>query len=241
MRKKYLILSIVAIGFSAIFLGISLSLYEDNNLDKPGNNVNNEIVEPTPTPIEDNIEDEKSLAIFRNLYNNQDIIASIAIPSIELDELVVKGSDNKFYLNHNIQKNKDVNGAIFMDYRTLDVDSSKQINIYGHNSDSQDIPFGKLEQYQDENFFNNNLDLVLKTDNGKYSYRVFAVSLEPKDYDEHMIISYEGEDFVNHVQKMRQNALFDTNESVMQDDQILVLQTCLFNPKQFLILYAKRV
>ena len=241
MKKKYLFLSIVIIGFSVIFLGVLGVLYENNRQDKQANNVPNETMEPTPSPIENNSAEEKSLALFRDLYHNDDIIASIVIPSIELEELVVKGNDNDFYLNHNIQKNKDINGAIFMDYRTINVDFAKQINIYGHNSDSQDIPFGNLEKYQDENFFNNNLDLVLKTDQGNYSYKIFAASLEPKSYDEHMIISYEGEDFVNHVQRMRENALFDSNEQVTQNDQILVLQTCLFNPKQFLILYAKKV
>ena len=72
------------------------------------------------------------LEIYKKQYNNDDIIGSIKIDGTKIDSLIVKGSDNKYYLNHSIDKKYNKIGTIFVDYRTNL--SSKQINIHGHNS-----------------------------------------------------------------------------------------------------------
>ena len=177
----------------------------------------------------------------RELYNNNDIKAEISIPSINLKELVVQTNDNDFYLEHDIYKNKNYNGAIFIDYRISDIDTAKQLNIYGHNSLNSDLPFKALEQYLQEDFFLNNLFIDLKTDKNVYSYKIFAVSAIDKSDNEHMIISREKVDFLNHVALLRSKALYDTKENVSENAHILIIQTCLYNPERFLLLMAKRV
>lgn len=191
--------------------------------------------------VENDYAYENPFPYLREIYQNDDIIAEVEISSLDFKELVVKGNDNDYYLTHDIQKNKDKIGTTFLDYRTKDIDKAKQINIYGHNSDYYDLPFGILENYMDEKFFNNHQEITLKTDLNEYSYKIFAISTIPKESDEHMIISYEEEDFINHINKMRENALFDTKEKVTKKDQILILQTCLFNPEKYLLLFAKKV
>lgn len=228
LKKKFRILSVAI--FSVLIVSLGLVFIVFHNEKQKEINQKDEQKEVYDNP----------LSGLRELYQNPDIIAELDIPSIELKEFILKGSDNDYYLNHDIQKNKTIIGAIFMDYRISDVDNAQQINIYGHNSDTDSIPFGKLVNYQEEDFFKKNLDITLKTDKNAYSYKIFAVSLVPKDSDEHMIVSYKENDFANHVNKMRSNSLFDTGEKISKNDNILVLQTCLFHPEQFLLIFAKK-
>ena len=48
--------------------------------------------------------------------DDNDIIGSIKIESINLSDILLQGLDNKFYLNHNYLKNIDNNGEIYLDY-----------------------------------------------------------------------------------------------------------------------------
>ncbi len=237
LKKKSIILFILVIS---LFLGSCFFFFNHASSKKENQKRELEIKEEKQKEApEQNY--KSNLPALRNLYQNQDIALELQIPSLDLKELIVKGNDNTYYLDHDLYKKETILGAIFMDYRTLDIDEANQLNIYGHNSNYQDIPFGKLEQYQEESFFQKHRDIIIKTDKNRYNYQVFAVSLVPKDSEEHMIISLKGEEFLNHVEKMRAKALFDTQEKITTDDHILLLQTCLFNPDQFLIVFAKRI
>ena len=227
----YILLAILMIGIGFYFQASKLKTPDTNEDEKKMDEVQ-----------EDVIPYENVFPSLRELYHNSDIKAELSISSINLKELVVQAQDNDFYLNHDIYQNENINGSIFIDYRTSDIDMARQLNIYGHNSlDDETIPFKVLEQYLQEEFFFNNLLVDLKTDKGAYSYKIFAASVIAKSDNEHMIISLEGDEFLSHLSLMRSKALYDTKETVREDDHLLVIQTCLFNPEKLLLLMAKRV
>ena len=88
----------------------------------------------------------KYVNVARNEFNNQDIIGRLYIESIRLDVPLVQTEDNEYYLNHDVYKNLDKVGSIFLDYRNnIDVDS--KILIYGHNSKNIETDFKKLENF----------------------------------------------------------------------------------------------
>ena len=229
-RKIYL----WGIVFFIVILSLILTIRLQSNHEEPQKLENKDTVIKT---------DEKNhkISTLQKLYNNNDIIALLNIPSIDFEEIIVKGKDNSYYLNHDLDKKEVKKGAAFIDYRTPSLEKAQQINIYGHNSTDSSLPFAQLEKYQEEDFFQSNQTIILKTEDKTFKYKVFAVSNVPKDSEEHMIIAYENEDFLNHVNLMRSNALLDTNETIKKDDFILVIQTCLFKPERFLLIFAKRV
>lgn len=227
----YIILAISMIGIGFYFQGSRLKKVKYSN----EKNEKVDEVKKQEVPY------ENVFPSLRELYHNYDIKAELSISSINLKELVVQTKDNDFYLNHDIYQNKNNNGAIFIDYRTSDIDMARQLNIYGHNSLNSELPFKALEQYLQKDFFVNNLFIELKTDKKAYSYKVFAVSVVAKEDNEHMIISLEGEKFLNHILLMRSKALYDTKEVITEDDNLLILQTCLYNPENFLLVMAKRI
>ena len=58
-----------------------------------------------------------------------------------------------------------------------------------------------------------------------------------------MARNFYGDDdaFLNHVNLLRQNSLFDTGEEILKDDKLLILQTCLYNPENRKILVLAKL
>ena len=160
----------------------------------------------------------------RKNKNNYDIIGRLEIPDL-YNILIVRGKDNQYYLNRSIEKKQDVRGSEFMDYRVYP--SSKQINIYGHNSRDKNIkvPFLRLESFLDESFFNKNPYIIFQHDSGKNIYKIISIKEVVTDF-EHMTVDTYGTDFVRHVDKLKSNSIYTRDVPYDENSEIIILQTC---------------
>lgn len=175
------------------------------------------------------------LEYYRQYYNNDDIIARLEIPNV-FNLLITRTSDNEYYLNHSINKVSDIKGTEFMDYRVTPY--SKQINIYGHNSQVYDLPFKKLENYLDESFYNNNKYIILQHEDGKRIYKIFSFKKVTTDY-EHMNVNVDLKDLVKHLNNLKDNSIYSTDVTFSEESNIIVLQTCTFdNDDSYYVLSA---
>jgi sortase B len=105
------------------------------------------------------------------LINNTDEIGTIIIPGIAIDSPVVQGQDNKYYLNHDINKSINKFGTIFLDYRSQ-IKNDHISFIYGHSSSTYDLPFNKIKYYLDSNFLNSHHDLQIQYHNELLKYQI---------------------------------------------------------------------
>ncbi|MBO5375873.1 MAG: class B sortase [Bacilli bacterium] len=160
----------------------------------------------------------------RKNHNNNDIVGRLEIPDL-FNILVVKGKDNQFYLNNSINKKEDVRGSEFMDYRVNS--TSKQINIYGHNTRDANIkvPFLKLESFLKKDFFDSHPYIIFQHDNGKSVYKILSIKEITTDY-EHMEVTKTGPDFVKHVDKLKSKSIYTREVPYDETSEIIVLQTC---------------
>lgn len=173
---------------------------------------------------------------FRSEYGNDDIIGSINIPGADINTLFVKTTNNTYYLNHTLKKEKSRIGAVFMDYRNTFED--KQINIYGHNSNKYDVAFKNLRMFLDKDFTKNNDLIYIENESGVTTYQIFSVK-RTKDA-EHMTLKTN--DFIGHINKIREDALYDTNIKITESDDILILQTCLLDgTRDYLIISSRKL
>src|SRR5574344_1228168 len=147
-----------------VSLLVSLKLYNSYFSD------NDDYVEETMISDLDIQNTKNNYEVLQTQYNNNDIYATLSIPNL-INTLVVKGDDNDYYLTHNINKEKSKLGAVFADYRTTN--DSKQINIYGHNSNKHEAPFKVLMKYLDEDFIKNNDIVYLETEVGLAKYQIY--------------------------------------------------------------------
>ena len=84
---------------------------------------------------------------------NPDIVTLLRIPGA-LESPVVRGTDNSYYLNHTVQKNYNIAGSSFLDYRNERDCSDRKNIIYGRNMKDGSM-FRVLKNYQDIDFFRN--------------------------------------------------------------------------------------
>ncbi|MGN1372124.1 MAG: class B sortase [Candidatus Coprovivens sp.] len=199
--------------------------------------IENKEIEKEPEK-EDNIKEEPSeyeiakkyfssdinLDTYRNKYNNPEIVARLEIPNL-FNILITQSSDNKYYLDHSIEKKKDVKGTEFMDYRITP--TSKQVNIYGHNSRTYDIPFRKIEKLLDKDTFDKTPYILLQHDGGIRIYKI--VSIKETTGNEHMYVFKENEEFVNHVQNLISDSVYTRSVPYDKDSNILTIQTCSYS------------
>lgn len=217
-KKIYLM---ITIAFS-IILVISISIKVINILTP----VENEL----PTYVESFEEKEDLNKLFSEdinfqevqaEYNNNEIVGRLQIPGV-FNLLLTQTKDNDYYLDYNIKKKRSDKGTEFIDYRNKLTD--KQINIYGHNSRLYDLPFKKLEQFLDKDFFGNNEYLLLQHENGRRIYHIAAIKKVTTDY-EHMKLNSDNHQ--EHISKILEDSIQTRNLPYNEDTNIIVLQTCV--------------
>ena len=181
---------------------------------------------------------ENIISKMKKTYNNEDIIGVLNIANMDL--IVVQGNDNKFYLNHLLNKEQNSAGSIFLDYRE-NVDTSKQLNIFGHTSDYYYLPFNDLMNFMDYNFYQKNKNVTLTTENDTYKYEIFSV--KKTEEENHLDISFNNlDEYKTHLDELKKDSLYETNVDVQVSDKILIIQTCIINdPKSLLIINLRKV
>lgn len=171
------------------------------------------------------------LIYFKEYFSNNDIIGSLKIQGTNINTLLVKGIDNKYYLNHSIYKEEDIKGSIFVDYRTNL--NSNQINIYGHNSKRYNLIFKELEKYKDKSFYDKHKIIELWDGINTYKYEIFSVKIVNKK-SKHMDIN-------NKDIKELNKSIYNTGVTANEEDKILILQTCNYKPKNTYILVIAKL
>ncbi|MDL2257776.1 class B sortase [Eubacteriales bacterium OttesenSCG-928-K08] len=104
---------------------------------------------------------------------NSDVIGWLKIDNTQIDYPVVRGSDNDYYLTHNVEKKSSKHGAIFMDFRNADEDQQKHLIIYGHNMKNGTM-FHGLHNYKTAKFFEDNPTIKLKLGTQEMEFEVYA-------------------------------------------------------------------
>ena len=231
MKKKILDASIFILLLLTLYYSIDyIKLVHKNNLIKK--EIRNEI-----SVLERNKKGTiKNLEYYKEYYKNDNIVGRLKIRNTSIDTLLVKGNDNEYYLNHSISNEYDEKGSIFIDYRT-DL-NSKQINIYGHNSNVYDVIFKELENYLDKNYFSNHKYIELWDGDKTKIYEIFSVQVVTSGYEHYTV---NPSNLEAHIMNLN-NSIYETGNVASTKDEILVIQTCLYNPANSLLLInAKKV
>ena len=239
-KKKKVLLLIIIILIVLVILGFCLYKLKSNknyylNVDiEPNNNVNN------PINYEDVINN------LRKEYNNEDIKGIIEIDNTDYIVPVLQGNDNDYYLNHDAYGNRSGMGSIYLDYR-VNIDTSKKLLIYGHNSSNIDMPFKILEEFYDKDYYDNHKYVLLTTSTNKKRYEIFSVYVETSDFS-YMDVNFASDkDYLEHLTKLKEKSMYDTGVEVTSDDEILILQTCSTHKdyrnyqKKYLLIIIRRV
>lgn len=236
MNKKKIIKLFMIVCFFVMIYAIYniVSWYLDNE--------KNEAIKEEIKEIIDKGEDKNSIDFKTLKEKNSDIVAYLKVNNTNIDYVVVKGNDNKYYLKHNLYKEYNRAGWIFMDYHNRLDGTDKNIVIYGHNTTDKTM-FGTLrnvvkkEWY--ENVDNHIINLVLE--NEVLTYQVFSsYTIKVEDYYINTIFKDDTE-FNTFINTLKRRSVYDYGVDVSGEDSILTLSTCTGNGKSRMVLHAKKI
>ncbi len=158
---------------------------------------------------------------------NPDIVGWLTVNNTNIDDAVLQASDNDYYLAHDIYRQDDPGGWIFLDY-TNDVDvTDANTVIYGHNRYGNGVMFGTLNRTLQSNWYLNeeNQIITYKTLYGTYRFKIFSIYITPTDntYIQTNIPTAERVDFFN---KLAAKSIYNFGVTFKESDKIITLSTC---------------
>lgn len=175
---------------------------------------------------------EKNLDWNKLKETNPDIYAWIYIPNTNVDYPILQSAkDDTYYLDHDIDGNKNVEGSIFSEakYNTTDFTDFNTV-LYGHNMKAKTM-FATLHSFEDASFFEENRYVYIYMPDKVLVYDIFGAY---RFSDTHILAYYstvsdEGKQrYLDEVFGIRDmNAHFRDGVEVTVDSHLLTLSTCI--------------
>lgn len=231
--KKLFILSLVVCGILVLYLlsilGSMLSSRQD--MEELRSDVVREVSTVTEA-LPDNPIDFEALK-----ERNEDIYAWIEIPNTQVNYPIVQSwaESDSFYLDHNIDKNYDINGSIYTEkLNGLDFTDPNTL-IYGHNMLDGSM-FQTLHKFRNKEFFDENKYIYIYTEGHILKYEIFAAY---KSDNKHILNSYDFSDkevyseYLKSAQNPKSLEVNTRDCDLTTDDKIITLSTCIGNEKNY--------
>ena len=232
-KKIIIIISIILIITISIFMIFKSEEYRYINI----NNIDIKIPNITTNNASYRIDLDK----YKKEYDNDEIVGQISILNTDFSMLFAQSNDNSYYLDHLLNKEYNKLGSTFLDYRT-NIDSSKKINIYGHNNNNVGVSFNYIMNYENEDFFNKYNKIIINTKLNNYTYEIFSIQIVDSNYI-HMKVDFNtASEFNEYLDNVLANSLYKLDIDKSKVKRVLTLQTCT-NRKdgQYLLVNASLV
>lgn len=221
------------------------TIIADNNTDNNQPELPPESPTETSTPAlpPDNTvnEEEKAAAT-----ESGEVIGWVSIPGTGIDYPVVQTTDNEYYLTHNYLGEKDVKGAIYMDFRNDDIGDDRNYILYGHKMIDGSM-FSDLVYYVQDGSYKRyfyNYNTVEYDDYEEVTewkiFSAYVVDLSKEKY--YLYTNYnDDEKYQAFIDRAYNRSILDSDIEVTLDDEIMTLVTCSFWYKNSrVILHAVR-
>lgn len=167
---------------------------------------------------------------------NSDVVAYIEMPGTIISFPVLKGTDNDFYLNKDINKKYNINGSIFMNYVNKENFTDANTVIFGHNMHNGNM-FNDLNKLV-KGTLGNDLYIRIYTPTMNYKYKVFSTYYYEPVVDPIVTNLENPREFIDGaVQRSNVNFGYIPRTT----DKILTLSTCDMSGKKRTIVHAAKV
>lgn len=195
---------------------------------------NNENKQTAIDEAEENNEPVPEIKLITNetlaalLTTNEDVIGELKVNNTKVDYPVVQSKDNDYYLKHNINKEKNSNGWIFMDYRNNSMNLDRNNIIYGHNMYYSRVMFGSLHDTLNRKWFTNKDNQII-TYNTLYEnmkFQIFSIYRIPKTNDYLKVHFKDDNEFLEFTNMITKRSIYNFKVTLNANSKILTLSTC---------------
>ncbi|MBR3593923.1 MAG: competence/damage-inducible protein A [Clostridia bacterium] len=229
IRKLVFIISLIALILSSVYI---VDYFHESD-------VQNDIVDEVRKEYNaDNVEKDEDGVFFsfeEVIKRNSDTRAWITIPGTLVDNPVVLGADNNFYLKHNFLKEKSRYGTLYFDAQSeITAEAvSQNLVIYGHEMKDGSM-FGTLKRYKDLNFYRQYPVFSMRTLYDDAQYKIFSVFITnaSPEQDNGYVFEYRTPNFTSQdaflalVSQYRDRSIINTGVDVVEGDRLVTLSTC---------------
>ena len=156
---------------------------------------------------------------------NADVVGWIWIGETNINFPLLKGEDNRKYLNLSYDLQQTNSGSIFMDFRNSPDFSSGNSVIYGHNMNSGGM-FGELDKFEEPEYLQQHCDLYIFTEASTFKYQIFAAyktESESKSYTLNFSKDFSYTDFLEYVMSFAND---DGSAAPSEITKLVTLSTC---------------
>ncbi len=226
-RQQNVIQDVVADIFTS-----SVTLDEEipdiNNAD-----VSSELEKLDEIEVVDEIDEERitreKFQALQEEFNNEDIVGYLRINGTTIDYPVVQYSDNQYYLNHDLYKNKSYTGSIYLDFENNLSGDDYNTVIYGHNY-REDIMFHSLRYYKTKSFYDEHKYIEYSTLFEDYIFEIFSVYETAVDFPYITVLFQDENSFYDLSRQFKEKSIYDTGVELTKEDKVITLSTCTSSP-----------
>ncbi|WP_253904636.1 class B sortase [Adlercreutzia sp. ZJ473] len=183
-------ITVLAVVLVVLIVGVLACVgymaWQKSELDRSAQEINAQPVPETPaqtTSTDDRMENPIDFASLK--VENPDIYAWIYIPNTNINLPVLQHlTDDNFYLDHNVNGDYAVEGAIYSQSLNATDFSDPVTLLYGHNLLNNTM-FTQLHYFENADFFNENELMYLYTPGHILTYRIISAY----QYDDRHILN----------------------------------------------------
>ena len=203
------------------------------------NEENIELAEEEETPLEE-IKMISNTDLASLLTVNEDVVGELIVNNTNVNYPVVQAHDNDYYLDHNINKEQNANGWIYLDFRNDSMNLDKNNIIYGHNMYYSGIMFGTLYKCANKSWYTNpdNQIITYNTLYENMKFQIFSIYRVPETNDYLKVFFDDDSDFLEFIDMISSRSIYDFNVPIDADDKIITLSTCSNNGTKRLVIHA---
>ncbi|MCM1025828.1 MAG: class B sortase [Roseburia sp.] len=162
---------------------------------------------------------------------NEDIIGWLHCEGTVIDYPVLKGDNNDQYLRHNYAGERVSAGSIFVEEKNRENLEDSNIIIYGHHMRNGSM-FACLDEYQEQDFYEEHPVMWLLTPEQDYRIRIFSAYTTSGYSDTYTIYMGPGDDLKEYLLNCLSQSVFQSEIDGKELDgrgKYVVLSTCAYD------------
>lgn len=175
------------------------------------------------------------------LEKNNETVGWIKVNNTNVNYSVVQHNDNEYYLKHDFNKNYNINGWVYGDYRADFKYFGTNTILYAHNMTNRTM-FGSLAWCLKESWYKNedNQYIKLSTPYSNTVWKIFSIyTIKPEVY--YLKTYFEtDEEHLEFLNKIKNRSIYNFNleNELNTDDKILTLSTCSDDGTKRIVIHA---
>lgn len=171
---------------------------------------------------------------------NADTVGWIMFDTVDISYPIMQGEDNGYYLNHTFSGKENKAGSIFMEAGNASDFTDYHTILYGHNMKNGSM-FGKLKQYREETFFEENPYFSVYTEDKRYRYEIFSIQITAADSRVYTIGFCPNAEYQSFLEELVTNSWYERGTALAVTNQVITLSTCVKADDERLVIHAKRI